>query len=130
MVGKIPFVNNMSNRSDELLFVSIFSKSMFWSVAIIALRLVFIMLLVSLLYLSTEMASLVFGIRYTSPTRRLCFSISINIDSTSPSIFISMSSRRWYVRLSSTKIATPPLDFDCLLFAIRLYPGMLYNVVF
>ena len=48
MVGKIPFVNNMSNRSDELLFVSIFSKSMFWSVAIIALRLVFIMLLVSL----------------------------------------------------------------------------------
>ena len=56
--------------------------------------------------------------------------ISINIDSNSPSMFISMSSRRWYVRLSSTKIATPPLDFDCLMFAIRLYHVMSYNVMF
>ena len=77
MVGKIPFVNNMSNRSHELLFVSIISRSMFWSVAIIALMLLFIMLFVSLLYQSTEMVSLVFGIGYTSPTKRLCFSISI-----------------------------------------------------
>ena len=49
------------------------------------------------------------------------FSISINIDSNSPSIlisiFISMSSRRWYVRLSSTQIATLPwiLIAYCLL---------------
>ena len=33
IVGILPFVKNNLKRSDEYLFVSIFSKSMFWSVA-------------------------------------------------------------------------------------------------
>ena len=62
IVGIIPFAKNMSKRSDEYLFVSIFSKSMFWSVAMITFNLVSIILFISLLYLSSDTISLVFGI--------------------------------------------------------------------